>query len=71
MHKEIRWKPRRSVAHDGQHVSHNLSVAVFGNHHVGLLTRRLPRQPEELTAVEEVGVVERRQLLFTGNDIGF
>jgi hypothetical protein len=39
-------------------MGHNLSVTVLSNHHIGFLARRVPRQSEELAAVEKVRVVE-------------
>ena len=71
VHEEIRRQPRCAVAHDSQQVSHHLSAIVFGNHHIRLLTGCLPRQSEELRTVEEVRVIEWRQLFFAGDDVGF
>ena len=71
VHEEVGWNPRCAVANDGQHVSHNLSRATLGNHHVGFLTRRLARQSEKLRTMKEVIVVECRQFPFMSDDIGF
>ena len=71
MHIYIRWEPRRAIPDDTQHVSHHLTVGRLYHYHVRTLAWGLLGYLKQLPALEEVLIVQRRQLFGSSDDTDF
>ena len=71
VHIYIRWKPRRTVPDDTQHVSHHQSFSRPYHYHVRTLAWGQLGNLEQLSALEEVLVVQRRQFFESSDDMDF